>query len=242
MKQLIKAPVSLPAIELTQDMVQARDQLVARHEVLPVVADADSLGVVTEYARTLHRLCKEADEAEAALRAPVNDWLARVRKTLNDYKEPMLAVIDLRKREVGAFQEAERVRVEKERAEQERKQREAIEAAEKAKADAEAAAAKVRGEKTLAKAIQAEEAAKTAEVELLKAQAAPAPVAAKAAGVTSKREVAWEVTDIHALYKARPELVTLEPNRAAIRALIKDADVAVPGMKLRWVNATSFRR
>lgn len=58
------------------------------------------------------------------------------------------------------------------------------------------------------------------------AEPAPAPVeiyvapVAKAAGTSTKFDYDYEVTDIHALYKAYPHLVKLEPRAGMIRAYI----------------------
>ena len=87
----------------------------------------------------------------------------------------------------------------------------------------------------------AEEAAKAA-VEAER-QAALVPVAEsnKAKGTIVRREVAWKCIDVHALYQARPELVRVEPNAAAIRSVCFP-EMPVPGLKLWWETKVTARK
>ena len=62
-------------------------------------------------------------------------------------------------------------------------------------------------------------------------------VAPKAADTAVRVDVCFEVDDIVALYAARPELVTLEPNGAAIRAICKaNPKLQLPGLR-HWTEA-----
>ncbi len=71
---------------------------------------------------------------------------------------------------------------------------------------------------------------------------APLPEAQKARGVATKRELRVEVTDIHALYRSRPDLVRLEANIAGIKATCVPEMPNLPdGLKLWWEMKTSTR-
>ncbi len=67
----------------------------------------------------------------------------------------------------------------------------------------------------------------------------PVVAAQKAQGQQLRQKLCWEVVDIHALYKARPELVRLEANAAAIQACCVP-EMPVPGLKLSWDTKTVF--
>ena len=55
----------------------------------------------------------------------------------------------------------------------------------------------------------------------------------RAAGMSIKPVRKFRVTDIHALYKAKPDLVELSPKTSAINAIIRSTDeiVAIPGIE-----------
>jgi len=191
--------------------------------------------------RSLKELLAEAEDARKEVKAPV---LALSRKIdgLADAAKEMLSIEKFRlERLLVAFEQAEQRRVEREELRRE-------EAAAKAQALATAlcatlhvAEAKIKTEQDLLNAIAAEEAAKAA-VEAER-QAALVPVAEsnKAKGTIVRREVAWKCIDVHALYQARPELVRVEPNAAAIRSVCFP-EMPVPGLKLWWETKVTARK
>lgn len=62
-------------------------------------------------------------------------------------------------------------------------------------------------------------------------QTAAAVAAPKAAGTQVREDVAFEVLDIKALYASNPELVVLEPNGTAIRAILRaNPNMQLPGL------------
>lgn len=63
----------------------------------------------------------------------------------------------------------------------------------------------------------------------------------KARGQRNHESLRWEVTDIDALYRARPDLCRLEPKASAIQALcIPEMPNLPPGLKLWWERKTIF--
>lgn len=63
----------------------------------------------------------------------------------------------------------------------------------------------------------------------------------KARGQRNHESLRWEVTDIDALYRARPDLCRLEPKASAIQALcIPEMPNLPPGLKLWWEKKTIF--
>jgi len=170
-----------------------------------------------------------------------------------------------------AARQAEIQRLDRERRELERKAQEEAERVARANREAEdrarQAEALISNKRQLAAAMKAEEARKieaarqqaiadAAQEEARKAsEAAQAairqapPTQQKIKGMATKRTMAYEVTDLKALYAARPELVTLELNKAAVRAILvpnvlpeSDAkDLSVPGIVTWWQDQTSTR-
>jgi hypothetical protein len=69
-----------------------------------------------------------------------------------------------------------------------------------------------------------------------------AAVAPKQEGIATRKTTKFEVLDMDALYAARPELVVLEPNNAAIRALLAASPNAkIPGIRT-WTEAVAIVR
>jgi len=65
------------------------------------------------------------------------------------------------------------------------------------------------------------------------------PAEARAQGQTLRKVLKWEVTDLRALYLARPELCKLEAKASAINVSCVP-EMPVPGLKLWWENAATF--
>lgn len=62
----------------------------------------------------------------------------------------------------------------------------------------------------------------------------------KPEGVAVRQSYKFEVTDIKALFKARPDLCVIEPNNAAIRAQIPH-NQNIPGLRI-WQEAKASIR
>lgn len=72
---------------------------------------------------------------------------------------------------------------------------------------------------------------------------ASAEMPAKAEGISTRREVEFEVIDIVALYEANPLLVKMEPNTQTIKSALKQlrADQKIPGVRHWFKHASSIR-
>ena len=118
---------------------------------------------------------------------------------------------------------------------EENRRREAEELAEKAR--------KARKEREAAEAKAEQERFERAALESAKAAEMVTAPANKLAGVAVGPEIKFEVTDVVALYEAAPYLVKLEPNKAAIKAALKQLreGQSLPGVR-HWKEAkTSVR-
>lgn len=135
-----------------------------------------------------------------------------------------------------------------------KKQREEAQAAQAIALQKEAAADAERLKSEAALSAKREEAAAQAMASEQRMQdmlRQPAPVAFKSVGSTVKQVLRFDVTDAAAVYRARPELCTIEVKASAVKAVCFAAKGAtelnpdvttVPGLKLFWADDLSTRR
>jgi hypothetical protein len=76
----------------------------------------------------------------------------------------------------------------------------------------------------------------------VRASAAAVAVASKPSGIATRMATKFEVTDIHALYAARPEMVKLEAAAAVINAVLRsNPKASIPGLRT-WEEAAAIVR
>ena len=90
------------------------------------------------------------------------------------------------------------------------------------------------------KQIAAEAAVQETQTALKQVQTYVPPAASRAAGLISKTEVMFEITDAAALYAARPEFFTLEPRRSVIKSAITK-DTKLTGLRVWEEKKTAVR-
>lgn len=230
----------MPAIQLAPAPIAERDKLIVQARAIGAVLDPPTQERATAVGKQLRSLLNQAEKDRKEIGTPVRELTTRINELAADYSQPIHLEINRLGQLVSQFQLAEAERV----AAAERKRQAEIAAAEAARREAEQAAQKVAeftDEATLQKAIEAEEAAKKAKAAADVVICAPPPAPIKAKGSVVRKEMRWEVTDIHALYAARQDLVRLEPNAAAIRATVVVGQPAIPGLKVWEETQTSFR-
>jgi hypothetical protein len=194
-------------------------------------------------------LGKRIDGLARELTADLEAEAGRISRLLGAYQaEENRKAEEARQR---AYQEEQRIRREADEKERqakeaaEREQRELAAKAERARteggrarAEAEARLAQERADREAQERADQERAAI---VETRVAVAAATP--AKPAGVATRPEVCYEVTDLTALYEAAPYLVTLTPNVSAIKAALKGltGEQKLPGVK-HWIEQRAIVR
>lgn len=220
-------------IAIAAEARDLRDKLLVEIREVTAVSDAfdadvaaDVLKRATQLARGIEAdrttvkapilaLGKKIDALAKEITAELNDEIGRVSRVLGSYQ-----LAEKQKAEAAerlARDEARRIQAEAEQ--------QAREAAKAADSETEALAA--------ASEIMDTAAAKIVETR----KAIVSTVAPKAADTAVRVDVCFEVTDIVALYAARPELVNLEPNGAAIRAICKaNPKLQLPGLR-HWTEA-----
>jgi hypothetical protein len=230
---VVSGPLPKPEIDLSPAAFNARARaLLASGNIKAIVSVADldqaaaALTAITSLTRSIEGSRKE-------VKAPVLEVGKRIDSVAKDYLAPLedeakrLSII------VGSYQEAALRKAEKEREEAAKAQAAAL-----AEMQEKQSAALEAGDAEAADAARAEAADKIAASQL-KVIEAEGP---KADGIVTRTSWKFDVTDIQALYKARPELCVISPNNAAIRAIVKASNgAAVPGLRI-WQEAGAIVR
>lgn len=258
------------SVSISPKAEEAKQAALADVRDITTVDDEFAMACATDALRNLKQLTKDVEDARKAVKAPVLDlgrtidglaknFLADVEKEASRVNKLLNAY--------AAEQRRIQMEAERKRQEEERRQREAAEKAERERMAAEAAARRAEEERQAAfddqeeaqakaqadKAAQeAAEAARKAEVARFQAEVARfqaevarqhmTPSFEKPKGMAIKTVKRFEVTDIRALYAARPDLVRLEANASAINAALRDGMTECPGLKITEETTAEVRR
>lgn len=262
--------VSAVQVEIAAEAYARRKEVLDTAGFAPkAITCADTRQEVADALAAVNRLLKEVESGRKEVKAPVLDLGRKIDATAEEFTAP-LAVAQralqtvLTKdaeeqariaREAEARRQAELRRQQEEerkrQAELDRQAREAEqarlnaerEAREAQNAEARAAAQEVArkaSEEAAALAAQREkqaEAARLQQAELIRQPVAPA----KASGTTVRTSWTFDVVDIHALYKACPDLVELAVKRSEVLALIRTGTREIPGLVIRQETTVNAR-
>jgi hypothetical protein len=232
-------PVSAPVVTLSPEAMEARRAALALATEIGLVESAADLEAAAKALASVKGLAKAVEDSRKDAKAPVLE----AGRAIDVAAKEFLAPLDTEGRRlsllVGAYQDAERRKAERARREAEEAERAAL-----AEMDARERE-RVRQESagrtgTLLEDVEAirDEAAK--KIADARAEAAIVAANSKADGVATRTTWRFEVTDIEALYRAHPELVVLEPNGNAIRAIIKHKR-DIPGLRV-WAESAAVVR
>lgn len=242
-KESLKLPTLLG---VTAEAEEQRNEIALALAKVTKVTNANEQTQAVTAARDCQTYIKSVKDRGLEFRRPINDFVALVKKTEDDHLAPLLVEQDRIKKLCADFQEKEARRVAKEEMEQAEarakveRERQALEEKARQAAIKAAATGKANDEKKAA-AIQA--AAEAAEQAAQAALMVPLPEKARDTGMSIKKVLKWEVTDIRALVAARPDLCNIEASGRAIQAVcIPEMPNKPPGLKLWWENQTVFQR
>lgn len=221
---------SLGEVEITaaQDARDVRDSLLVEAQTVQSVADRLDADSATSTLRAITAYAKAIETARTDAKQPVLEVGRKIDALAKELTEKVVSEGNRISRLVGSFEAEERRKAEAARIEAENRAadiaRKAREEAAKAQQAAPTAEAGIRkADAIVEKAIQ--------EVVAVRQQA-QAVAAPRTAGTQVREEVCFEVHDIKALYAEHPELVMLEPNGSAIRAILRNA----PNLQLAGVR------
>jgi len=233
---LINEPISLPVDwSINKRAVKDAAELALKAGGVVAIADKESNDAAGLVVRDLRVYCKAVEAMRVAETKPLLEAQRLVKFLVDSHLAPLLAEIKRIEKMGTAFLEAEEHRV---LAEQ-KKQREEFEAAQRRQFELDDAARKAAesgGRLAQFEANKKLEAAKEVTAAII---AAPEPEAIRARGQSIKQVLKYEVTDIYALVKARPDLCKIEEKASAINATCHP-NMQIPGLKLWYENKSTF--
>lgn len=218
---------------IAPEIEQARNAIALRGQSITAITTADLNKDAGKIVRDIRKYVKDVEASRVALTKPLLDGQRLLKSLADEHCAPLLAEQKRLEKMAICFLEGEQRRIESEK----KRQQEEFDAAQRAKFAAQDAAQ----DENLS-AIQRKTLERKAALEASKVQAiiaTPEPVLEKAHGQTMKQVLKWEVTDLMALVKARPDLCTIEAKKSAINASCHP-DHPVPGLKLWFENQSTF--
>ena len=220
-------------IAIAPEARELRDKLLTEIRGVTAVSDAFDADVAADVLKRSTQLSRGIEADRSTVKAPVLALGKQIDALAKEIVAELDGEIGRVSRVLGAYQLAEKQKAEAaERLARDEAQRIQAEAERDARKAAQAAPTDTEA-LVVASEIMDTAAAKIVETR----KAIVSTVAPKAADTAVRVDVCFEVDDIVALYAARPELVNLEPNGTAIRAICKaNPKLQLPGLR-HWTEA-----
>jgi len=234
------------ALSITEEALALKASALNNAGSISEVCSKETLDKAAAVVSNIKGLLKRLETSRTEIKRPVLDLGKRIDTVAQEYATELVLQANRLQASISAY-----YREEAEKAEAQRKMIEALAEKRRLKAEAEAraaeeerrkleAAARASADQEKAAALAKEAAARQAEAEAarLKAEAsAPAPVAAPARAEKMSVRKVWKhkVTNIHEVYRHKPELVNLEPRTNAILAEIRAGMTDCPGLEI-WAE------
>lgn len=199
-----------------------RDALLKEATTIKAVENAFDAECAADVLRNVKALSKSVESARKEVGKPLLEITREINGTAKSFCGPLDAEADRLSRILGAYQQAEREKAAKERRRLEEEER-------RIRREAEEAAAK-----DFATEAETQEAVEKAAEAVAAVRVQRQELKASEPEKTQLRTYwKFEVEDIDAIYKARPELCRIEPNGEAIRAFLKTTSNKhpVPGLR-----------
>jgi hypothetical protein len=216
-------------IDILPEVYTRRDVAVLEARQITSIGDAFEAESAADALRAVSTIAKEIEEARKIVKDPVLALGKKIDETAKTFVADLIIEKDRLQRLLGDHQAAEQRKADKLR-------REAQEEADRLAREAATAARAAERATTDGQAEQAQQAAAVAEVAAVEARVAVAEIKREGpSGTVLNQPYKFEITDINALFKARPDLCVIEPNGAAIRAQIPH-NQNIPGLRI-WQEA-----
>ena len=256
----VPALPTLPTLAVSEEAQRAQADMLAASAACVQCTTTTEANTLAEAARDIRTHCRNVREMGLALRRPLTVAQSAIKRVEDSHCGPLEDEQKRLEGLAGAFHAQERARVQREeqaraaeiaRLEADRVAAEALAREDKDNdcvqcngtgimeledGNPECQLCKDTGKSTAGVAL-ADAALNAAEA----AMRAPKPAEHKPSGMTTRRVMRVEVTDIHALYKAAPHLVKLEANLAAIKATCFP-EHPVAGLRLYYEDQTVTKR
>lgn len=240
--KLIKEKITLPVTySVNAEDEEFRNQLALRATSVHAVTCTDDNERAGEMVREIRSHIKSVELTRQALTKPLLDAQRLLKSLADDHCQPLIEEQQRIERLAVGFAQSEQRRVAREEAERRAAYEKAAREQQEAEEKAAKAAARAKTDAGLDKALKAEEKAVVAAERVAEVIAAPMPVVSRVKGQQTKKVLKWEVTDIQALVKARPDLCNIQPKPSAINAVcIPEMPDIPPGLKLWWEDQVVF--
>ena len=233
MEIVVSGQLPTPSVALNQSAVNARTITLAKAQQVLAITEVSDLDLAASALTDVKALIRTIEASHKEVKAPVLAMTRQIDGIKKDYLAPLEVEASRLSAMVGSYQEAARKKAEKLREAEAAAQAAALE-----EMEAKQAAAVAAGDEEAADAARAEAADKIAASQL----AVIAAEGPKADGITTRSSHKFEVVDIDALFAARPDLCVIEPNNAAIRAIIKATNgKPIAGLRI-WKEAAAIVR
>ena len=225
-------------ISIAAEARELRDKLLVEIREVTSVSDAFDADVAVDVMKRATQLSRGIEADRNTVKAPVLALGKKIDALAKEIVVELDAEIGRVSLVLGAYQLVEKQKAEAaERLARDEARRIQAEAEQNARKAAQAAPTDTEA-LAVASEIMDTAAAKIVETR----KAIVSTVAPKAAGTAVREDVCFEVDDIVALYAAHPELVNLEPNGTAIRAICKaNPKLQLPGLRHWTVAKTNIR-
>lgn len=224
----------VPSVFILPDAIEKRDNLIQQCKGITVVDDSFVNECAVEILRDVARMKADVEKTRKQLKQPVLDLGRAIDGAAKDFLTSLGDAERGVKKLVDSYA-AEQRRIQFE-AERKRREEEERIAKEKAEAARKLEEAKTAEEQQAAKAVVEEKVKEQADLKL-----SPVKTEEKSEGMSVRVSKDFEIQDIEALWKARPDLVHMMPKRSAILEAIKTVD-SIPGIKIFEKTSTSIRR
>lgn len=210
-------------IELAQGSYERRADILATTREVIQIADAMDAEIAADALRLVSAICKEVEESRVEIGKPVLAVTRKINSLAKEFTTDLAAEKTRLEWLLGTYQ-----------AEEKRK-------ADLARSEAQHRAQRLYTQTQETARNASPEDAEKAEANVLAAYAAAAAIEAhKPEGLAVRQAWKFEVTDIQALFQARPDLCVIEPNNAEIRAEIPH-NQSLPGLRI-WREAKASIR
>jgi len=221
-------------IDILPEVFTRRDVAVLEARQITSIGDAFEAECAADALRGVSTIAKEIEAARKIVKDPVLALGKRIDETAKTFVADLLTEEARLQRLLGDHQAAQQRKADKFR-------REAQEEADRLAREAATAARAAERATNDAQAEQAQQAAAVAEVAAVEARVAVAEIKREGpSGTVLRQTYKFEVEDIKALFKARPDLCVIEPNGAAIRFQIPH-NQQIPGLRI-WCEAKASVR
>lgn len=220
--------------ELAQGSFERRADILATTRAVTSVVDAMDAEMAAHALRLVTGIVKEVESSRVEIGKPILELTRKINSIAKEFSQDLADEKARLESILGEYQAAERRAADAAR-------RLAQDEANRFAADAARAQHAVERAVSATEIERSQQAAAELEVKAIEARVAVSAIAAiKPEGVAVRSLWKFEVIDINALFKARPDLCVIEPNNAGIRAQIPH-NQSLPGLRI-WQEAKASVR